>query len=538
MHSPWCGSVIYQIYPRSFADGNGDGVGDLRGITARLDHVAALGVDAVWICPFYPSPMKDFGYDVSDYCDVDPLFGTIDDFKEVLAQAHARGLKVMIDQVWSHSSDQHPWFRDSRSARKSAKSDWYIWSDARADGSPPNNWLSVFGGGAWTWCPLRRQYYLHHFLSSQPQLNLRNEQVVQALFAAARFWLDMGVDGFRLDAVDFMFHDPGLADNPPALSNPEAPPPIRPFGMQMHLHDMMHPDLMRFLERVGQLMAEYPGTGTLGELSSEADPFARVVHYTSRDCTRLDLAYSLALAKIDLTPAHLRDVFDRAGRAIEGLGVCWAFSNHDVMRAVTRWGNGTDDRRLARMLPALLTSLPGAACLYQGEELGLGEAEVARADMVDPYGIAFYPLFKGRDGARTPIPWSANGVGAGFTTAARSWLPVPAAHRALAVDRQRIDPESVLNATTHLLAWRKRHPALQHGATRLLDIAPPLLGIERVNGDDRVLALFNLGDQPFSVPRAELPACEPLPDSGYTVVTDSVAWRFGPYDALFARPAG
>ncbi len=538
MHSSWCGSVIYQIYPRSFADANGDGVGDLRGITRRLDHVAALGVDAIWICPFYRSPMKDFGYDVADYRDVDPLFGTLADFKELLAEAHARGLKVMIDQVWSHSSDEHPWFRESRSGRGSAKARWYVWADPRPDGAPPNNWLSVFGGGAWTWCPLRRQYYLHHFLSSQPQLDLRNDQVVAALFAVARFWLDMGVDGFRLDAVDFMFHDPGLGDNPPALAEPGATPPIRPFGMQMHLHDMMHADLIPFLERVGGLMAEYPGTATLGELSSEADAFARIVDYTARGCARLDLAYSLALAKIALAPAQLRLVFASAGRAIDDLGVCWAFSNHDVVRAVTRWGDGGADRRLARMLPALLATLPGAACLYQGEELGLCEAELARADLVDPYGIAFYPQFKGRDGARTPMPWTADAPAAGFTTGAKPWLPVPEQHRALAVDRQLADPGSVLNATRRLLAWRKRHTALLRGTARLLDVAPPLLGIERADGRDRVLALFNLSARPLAVPRAALPDGEPLGDSGYGVPGDSVCWRFGPYDVLFLQPVG
>src|SRR4051812_15880965 len=261
----WRGAVIYQIYPWSFADSDGDGIGDLRGITARLDHVARLGVDAIWIAPFFTSPMQDFGYDVSDYCAVDPRFGTLADFDALIARAHALGLKVLIDQVWSHSSNQHPWFRASRASRDNPHADWYVWADPRPDGSPPNNWLSVFGGGAWTWEPRRRQYYLHHFLPGQPQLDLRNPAALQALLDAGAFWLDRGVDGFRLDAIDFALHDPLLRDNPPRERAPGAPLPLKPFGFQEHVHDMMHADTPALMERIRGLMDRYPGRTTVAE---------------------------------------------------------------------------------------------------------------------------------------------------------------------------------------------------------------------------------------------------------------------------------
>src|SRR5258706_5246173 len=287
----WRGAVIYQIYPRSFCDSNGDGIGDLRGIAQRLDHVAELGVDAVWIAPFFASPMKDFGYDVSDYCAVDPTFGTLADFDALLARAHALGLKVIIDQVWSHTSDQHAWFADSRLRPTSSKADWYVWADPRPDGSPPNNWLSVFGGGAWTWEPRRRQYYLHHFLSSQPQLNLRNEAVWDALFEVAAFWLDRGVDGFRLDAVDYMIHDVQLRDNP-ARPPTDGQVPLKPFRLQHHVHDMMQPEILPALERIRRFVDQYPDTVTLGEVSSEPGSVERCGLYTGGG-QRLHMAYTL-----------------------------------------------------------------------------------------------------------------------------------------------------------------------------------------------------------------------------------------------------
>jgi alpha-glucosidase len=524
----WRGAVTYQIYPRSFLDSSGDGLGDLRGIARKLDYIASLGVDAIWICPFFPSPMRDFGYDVADYCNVDPRFGTLDDFDEIVRRAHELGLKVMIDQVWSHTSDEHPWFAESRRERGGPRDDWYVWADPKPDGSPPNNWLSVFGGPAWHWEPRRRQYYLHHFLASQPQLNLRNPQVVNALFAAGRFWLDRGVDGFRLDAVDFMFHDPLLRDNPPKFRI-DGPQPTRPFGMQQHVYDMLHPDLLDFFAQVRGLMASYPGSATLAEVSSEPGALGRCALYTESGSGRLDMAYTLELMKRELTAASLRTAIADAG---DNGCICWAFSNHDVVRATTRWGNG-DPVSFGRMLLPLLLSLPGAACLYQGEELGLTEAEIAPKDMVDPYGIAFYPTFKGRDGARTPMPWQSDVAGAGFTEAPRPWLPIGEAHRALAVDRQDRDPESLLNFARRFIAWRGAQPALRIGSARVLTLPEPIFAIERHCREQGIIAVFNLGKAPVKLPRADLPAFVPFDHINMSVQVEGDDLHLGAHGFLF-----
>ncbi|HSD00492.1 MAG TPA: alpha-amylase family glycosyl hydrolase, partial [Casimicrobiaceae bacterium] len=262
----WRGAAIYQIYPRSFADSNGDGIGDLPGITSKLDYVRDLGVDGIWLSPFFTSPMRDFGYDVADYCDVDPVFGTLDDFDALVERAHALGLKVIIDQVYSHTSDQHAWFQESRASRDSSKSDWYVWADAKADGSPPNNWQSVFGGPAWTWDARRGQYYLHNFLREQPDLNLHNRAVQDALLDAARFWLDRGVDGFRIDAINFAMHDPQLRDNPPATHDRKR---TRPFDFQQHIYNQSHPDIVKFLERLREVTDGYGDRFTLAEVGGD-----------------------------------------------------------------------------------------------------------------------------------------------------------------------------------------------------------------------------------------------------------------------------
>ena len=501
--------MIYQIYPRSFRDTNGDGVGDLPGITEMLDYVADIGVDAIWIAPFFPSPMRDFGYDVSEYCAVDPLFGTLADFDALIARAHELGLRVMIDQVWSHTSDEHAWFVDSRSSCTAEKADWYVWADPRSDGLPPNNWLSVFGGSAWTWEPRRRQYYLHHFLPSQPQLNLYHPQVVDALLETGKFWLERGIDGFRLDAVDFMFHDRELRDNPPRRTKPSTAP-VRPFAMQHHLYDMLQAETLDFMSRIKQVVARYPGVATLGEVSSEEGAYYRCAAYTDSGEDRLDMAYSLALMKEPLASQRLKQVLIEMEGAIENGCVCWAFSNHDVVRAVTRWGVEHPDPALARTLLALLITLPGSACLYQGEELGLGEAKIAKEDMRDPYGVAFYPVFRGRDGARTPMPWSFDQPFAGFTSGEQAWLPVPPGHLPLAVDRQLADQASILRWSQQLLWWRRNQPALRCGSFHVLPAPDPLFVFERRSVEQRILMIFNLSKTPISIARSMLPQCRPL----------------------------
>jgi len=500
----WRGAVIYQVYPRSFQDSDGDGVGDLKGITRRLDHIASLGVDAVWIAPFFKSPMADMGYDVSDYRDVDPLFGTLADFDALIARAHALGLKVIIDQVFSHTSDRHAWFVESRADRTNPRADWYVWAPAKPDGTAPNNWLSVFGGPAWEWDGVRMQYYMHSFLASQPDLNFHNPEVQQALLDTARFWLDRVVDGFRLDACNHYFHDAKLRDNPPVVG--AIAPDVQetnPYGFQEHRYDKTQPENIAFLERLRALLDEYPDRVAMGEVGDGVRSPVTVGRYTEGD-RRLHLCYTFDLFGKDFTPGLFETVVRRFEKAAKHGWVCWALSNHDVMRHVSRWTPpGGDRQAVARLAIHILVALRGAICLYQGEELGLGEAELTFEDLRDPYGIRFWPAFKGRDGCRTPMPWEAGAPNAGFTEGT-PWLPLPAEHQAAAVDAQQDDPGSVLAAYREAIALRKRHPALATGSIRFFKAAGPVMSFVRESADETVLCLFNLSGEPATWPRAAI----------------------------------
>ena len=493
----WRGAVIYQIYPRSFLDTDGDGVGDLPGIIDRLDYVASLGVDAIWIAPFFRSPMADFGYDIADYRDVDPLFGTLEDFDRLLAKAHGLGLKVMIDQVLSHTSIEHAWFKESRESHDNPKADWYVWSDARADGSAPNNWLSLFGGSAWQWEPRRGQYYLHNFLSSQPDLNFHHPQVRAAALDSVRFWLDKGVDGVRLDAINFCFHDRQLRDNPP---KPKAQrvgrgfSPDNPYAFQYHYYNNTQPENLAFLGELRALMDRYPDIAALGEISSE-DSLATMAEYT-RD-RRLHMGYSFELLTDDFSVAHIRGTVQKLELQMTEGWPCWAISNHDVERVLTRWGKGQSSAQLANLLTAMVCSLRGSVCVYQGEELGLTEAELPYESLQDPYGIAFWPQFKGRDGCRTPMPWNDE-AHAGFSRGT-PWLPVPREHLELAVLHQESVPHSVLNGFRAFMHWRKSQPALRWGDIRFFDTPEPVLAFTRSLAGDTVLVVFNLADQSVEV---------------------------------------
>ncbi|HEX5327444.1 MAG TPA: alpha-glucosidase [Acetobacteraceae bacterium] len=535
----WRGAVIYQIYPRSFFDSNGDGVGDLPGVTARLDHVARLGVDAIWLCPFFTSPQKDFGYDVADHTAVDPLFGTLADFDALVARAHDLGLRVLIDQVWSHTSDRHPWFIESRANRTNILNDWYVWADPAADGTPPNNWLSVFGGAAWSWEPRRRQYYLHHFLSEQPALNLHNPAVLEALLAGGEFWLQRGVDGFRLDAIDFLLHDRTLRPNQAAP--PTGQIPAKLFGMQVHCHDMLQTEALDLLTRIRELMERYPGSVTMGEVSSQPGALDRVVQYTAGD-QRLHMAYTLRPLRGGFDWSTVTGMLQELAAAGEAGWPCWSFSNHDVERAVSRWNPRRDaaapDAAFARLLMALLLTLRGSISLYQGEELGLTEAELRREHLRDPFGIAYWPEFRGRDGSRTPIPWQGAAQHAGFTNAPEPWLPAPDAHRALAVDRQEADTSSVLHAVRRLLTWRRLHPALVRGWLEPLKLPDPLVGFIRELDGQRILALFNLSAQPVIADLACYGPIRELPDSGFCADMKDGVVRLPPYGAWFAAIEG
>jgi alpha-glucosidase len=530
----WRGAVIYQIYPRSFFDSNGDGVGDLEGIVRKLDYIAALGVDAIWLSPFFLSPMDDFGYDVADYRAVDPIFGTLADFDRLVAKAHRLGLKVLIDQVWSHTSDRHPWFVESRTARDSLHADWYVWADPKPDGTPPNNWLSVFGGSAWQWQPQRRQYYLHHFLTSQPQLNLRNEAVLEALFDAGAFWLNRGVDGFRLDAVDFLLHDPQLRDNP-ARPAEGGLVPAKLFGLQHHLHDMLQPEVHSVLRRIRALIDRYPGTTTLAEVSSQDGALKRVEAYTAGD-DELHMAYTLRPLRGAFDHATLRQLIADLAAADPRSWVAWSFSNHDVERAVSRWAprpGEPPDPDFARLLMGLLLSLRGSACLYQGEELGLPNSPVSYKDMRDPFGLAYYPEYRGRDGSRTPMPWRADVSHAGFTTGT-PWLPVDPAHAAVSVDRQEVDAASALWTWRHFLAWRKAFPALIEGDLQPVEAPEPLIAFRRTTPDQSLIVVLNFCDQIVRVPASLIAGSRPLEGHGFAALHGDHGVLLPRYGMLFA----
>jgi len=484
----WRGAVIYQIYPRSFADSNGDGVGDLRGVADRLDYVRALGVDGVWLSPFFRSPMKDYGYDVSDYCDVDPLFGSLADFDALLAGARARGLKTVIDQVYSHTSDQHPWFRESRASRENPKKHWYVWADARADGGPPNNWISIFGGQAWSWDMRRRQYYLHNFLAEQPDLNFHHDEVRRAVLDVAKFWLDRGVDGFRLDVANFYYCDAMLRDNPPKRAEGGYP---RPYLHQRHLYDRSQPETLRFMEELRRLTDLYPDRMTVAEIVSDSY-VERSAEYAAPG--RLHTAYNfMFLESTALSARLIREAQESAAKA--AAWPSWSFSNHDVARARTRWGGKEAGDDFAVMLLALLMSLRGTIFLYQGEELGLPQADVPFEKLKDPEGIRFWPESLGRDGCRTPMPWRSEEAHAGFSPI-EPWLPVDPRHRARAVSRQEKDPRSILNRTKRFISIRRESAALRLGAIEFLDAPEPLLVFRRIHDGARMLCAFNLGPAP------------------------------------------
>ncbi|MGB8813465.1 MAG: alpha-amylase family glycosyl hydrolase, partial [Paracoccaceae bacterium] len=471
----WRGSVTYQVYPRSFQDSDGDGIGDLKGITARLPHIAALGVDAVWLSPIFTSPMADMGYDVSDYTDIDPLFGDLADFDAMLAEAHGLGLKVIIDQVLSHSSAEHPFFAQSRMDKVNDRSDWYVWVDPKPDGSPPNNWLSVFGGSAWEWDTRRRQYYLHNFLASQPDFNFHNPEVQDWLLDTMRFWLERGVDGFRLDTVNFYFHDQDLRSNPAELRLENAPA-VNPFDMQDHRYSKNRPENIAFLERMRALLDEFDDRAMVGEVGeAPARALKIMAEYTSG--ARLHMAYSFDLLGPQFTPAHFRSRVEGFFQAAPNGWPCWAFSNHDVIRHVSRWAEFGKPDDVARLAAAMLLAFEGSVCLYQGEELGQTETDIEYHELTDPPGFKFWPDYKGRDGCRTPMVWEGTANG-GFTTGV-PWLPVKAPQLARNVAAQTGVEGSVLETYRALLAFRRATPALISGRSQFLDLPAPLLGFVR-----------------------------------------------------------
>ena len=519
----WRGAAIYQIYPRSFCDANGDGIGDLPGITARLDHVAALGVDAIWVSPFFTSPMRDFGYDVADYCDVDPIFGTLADFDKMVARAHELGLKVTIDQVYAHTSDQHPWFEESRQSKDNPRADWYVWADPQEDGSPPSNWQSVFGGPAWTWDARRCQYYLHNFLSSQPQINAHNPAVQEALLGVMKFWLDRGVDGFRIDALNFLMHDPALRNNPPAPYDGRRR--TRPFDYQLKIYNQSHPSIVGFIERLRNLCDQYGAVFTLAEVGGDLAE-TEMKEFTAGE-DRLNSAYGFDFLYADrLTPQLVADTQAKWPDA-PGIGwPSWAFENHDAPRALSRWCAPEDVDAFGRMKAMLLASLRGNIIIYQGEELGLTQVDIPFEQIQDPEAIANWPLTLSRDGARTPLPWKAQSEQGGFTTG-EPWLPMGEDNHARAVDLQEVDPASLLNLTRALLELRKANPALRAGDFSVLHAGGDVLAIRRSAGGARVTGVFNMSHFAAPWPAAASPSGRVL-----KAVNGAVPGTLPPFGAL------
>ncbi len=494
----WQGGCIYQIYPRSFYDSNNDGVGDLQGIIDKLDYVAELGVDGIWISPFFTSPMVDFGYDVADYKDVDPIFGDIEDFKRLVDKAHRLGLKVIIDQVYSHSSNKNPWFEESRQNNQNGKADWYVWADPKEDGTPPNNWQSIFGGTSWQWDNVRKQYYLHNFLPEQPDLNLHNPQVQEALFDVAKFWLDLGVDGFRLDAINYGMHNRALTDNPPfKVTDPHL---YRPYHMQHHIHNLSQPGMPRFLSKLKDVLNEYGAIFTVAEIGG-GDPIPLMKEYTFKD-ERLSTAYSFEfLSAGDLTKHTIIQALSNWSNDKDDSWPSWAFSNHDAPRVASRWASQAHIQYRAKLYLLLLMSIRGTVFLYQGEELGLSQSDVPFDQLQDPEAINNWPDNLGRDGSRTPMPWLEKATYQGFSTV-EPWLPMEADHQALSVDKQMKDANSTLNFSKALLAFRKQHPELITGDLTLVDEGDnesALLVFKRNIGENELLCVFNLTDEDVTI---------------------------------------
>lgn len=489
----WVGAVIYQVYPRSFQDSNGDGIGDLNGITSRLLQIKNLGVDAIWISPFFKSPMADFGYDVSDYRDVDPIFGTLFDFDRLIAEAHRLDLKIIVDMVISHTSDQHEWFKQSRSSRDNDRADWYVWADAAPGGTAPNNWLAIFGGPAWEWDTKRCQYYMHNFLASQPDLNFHNVEVQKAVLDETRFWLERGVDGVRLDTANYYFCDRELRSNPPREPIEQNTfSSVNPYGRQYHIHDKSQPENVVFMQKLRSLLNEYNAI-SIGEVGDEDRSLETMAVYSAGG-DKLHMCYTFDLLGKQFDPSLFAQKVGGFVEACPEGWPCWAFSNHDVERHATRWAGRSSTSDTAKFAISLLATLRGSICLYQGEELGLTEALLTFEQLQDPYGIRFWPEFKGRDGCRTPYPWDAAQPSAGFTDGV-PWLPVTTDHLPHAHVQQNQKDSSVLAHYCKVLAARKSSPCLLKGDIRFLRSDDKLLAFERSLGDEKLLCVFNFSEE-------------------------------------------
>jgi alpha-glucosidase len=489
-HQWWQHAVFYEIYPRSFADSNNDGVGDLNGIASKLDYLKSLGVDAIWITPCYPSPQVDFGYDVSDYENIDPMYGTLADFDRLQQEAKTRGIRIIMDFVMNHSSDQHQWFIDSRSSRTSAKRDWYMWHDGKAPGVPPNNWISTFGGSAWTLDAKTGQYYYHYFYPQQPDLNWLNPAVHDAMFDVTRWWYKRGVAGFRLDAVDTLFEDPALRDNPvlPGLNNFGDPKEEDLYNTKLPgVHDVLR-DLRKVADEHNAVLIGETWTKDVNELKQ----------YYGDHSNELQMPMDFMFTKVDkLSPAEFR----RQIAAVDSAGgwPVFVLSNHDIVRSYVRYGDGQHNQAIAKLMASLYLTLRGTPIMYYGEEIGMENNDpVRKEDVKDPIGRVGWPQEKGRDGERTPMQWE-DSANAGFTRAT-PWLPVPPSYKTVNVASELKDPSSILQVYRRLLALRHQNRALLDG-----DYAPlnendaNVLSYLRRYKNEAVLVVLNMSSQPQEV---------------------------------------
>ena len=493
----WKHSVIYEIYPRSFQDSNGDGVGDINGITSRLDYLHDLGIGAVWITPMYPSPLVDFGYDVADYTRLDPLYGTLTDFDHLMAEAKKRNIRVIMDFVPNHTSDEHPWFKESRSSRTNAKRDWYIWRDGKGPGEPPNNWQSWFGHSAWQLDPTTSQYYYHHFYVEQPDLNWRNPEVRKAMYDAMRFWLDRGVAGFRLDAVSRLFEDPNLHDDPILPGkNAYGDPNIQ------HKYTDNLPEIHQVLREMRRVVDAYPGNPVLISEADEPNINELSKMYGPKD-DEVQLPMDFQIADVNkLSAPDFRRLLDEVDRNAAHGQPHFFFSNHDQPRQWDRYGDGVHNDQIAKLTAALLLTTRQTPLMYYGEEIGMRTTPPARKeDVQDPIGKIGWPEEKGRDGERTPMQWDTT-KNAGFSAADHTWLPIPPSAAKYNVSVESAEPHSILSFYKLLLALRRSDPALRNGT--YVPVArddPYVLAYLRRNpgGGESVLVVLNMSGEERSV---------------------------------------
>ncbi len=494
----WKSAVFYQIYPRSFYDSNNDGIGDLQGVTKKLDHLndgngGGLGIDAIWFSPFFTSPQADFGYDVSDYCNIDEDYGTLEDFDNLVAEAHKRNIKVVLDLVLNHSSDQHEWFKESRTDSTNPKADWYVWADPKPDGSPPNNWLAVFGGAAWTYEPQREQYYLHNFLAEQPDLNWYNPEVREVLADVVRFWMNRGVDGFRLDTANYYAHDQELRDNPkrPPNSRPlEDDQEANPLSSYITKYSKDRPENIEFIHYLRTIFDEGNSIVSVGEIGSSEglDETLKLGADYVKHGDGLHMAYTFAMLNKEMNAEYFKHVVRFTEDMIEDGWPCWSLSNHDCTRMMSRYNCFNEREGFQQMMLLLLLSLRGTPIIYYGEEIDMEEYPISKEEVKDPQGIRFWPEIKGRDGCRLPFPWDSKASNQGFNDGAKPWLP---AKNTLTLDKALADPNSTFHVLKEMLTIRKNNPALQIGNFREILIEGKCFVFERKTVNQTIIIAVN-----------------------------------------------